>query len=104
MYSGIGVILAKSRGAEDELNTIVAGTTTGLLYKCTGNFELYFMEDIYFLHRVLFASFCINYLKLIFFSAGMQKCLRAGGIGLGISTIYCLYTSQDRVKQMLGID
>ena len=36
MYSGIGVIMAKSRGAEDELNTVVAGTTTGLLYKCSG--------------------------------------------------------------------
>ena len=44
MYSGIGVILAKSRGAEDELNTIVAGTTTGLLYKSSGNLELYFVE------------------------------------------------------------
>ena len=58
MYSGIGVILAKSRGAEDELNTIVAGTTTGLLYKCTGNFELYFMEDISFLWRVLVQIQC----------------------------------------------
>ena len=44
MYSGIGVILAKSRGAEDELNTIVAGTTTGLLYKSSGNLALYFVE------------------------------------------------------------
>ena len=39
MYSGIGVIMAKSRGAEDELNTVLAGTSTGLLYKCSGKIE-----------------------------------------------------------------
>ena len=47
MYSGIGVLLASGRGAEDELNTIVAGTTTGLLYKCSGNLGLYFIGSKY---------------------------------------------------------
>lgn len=34
-YSIFGIILEKARGCEDELNTIVAGTSTGLLYKST---------------------------------------------------------------------
>jgi len=33
MYSGFGVILSFLRGTDDELNTLVAATTTGLLYK-----------------------------------------------------------------------
>ena len=36
MYGGIGVILSKLRGAEDELNTLAAASATGLLYKSTG--------------------------------------------------------------------
>jgi len=36
MYSGFGVLMSKLRGAEDELNTVVAGTATGLLYKSSG--------------------------------------------------------------------
>lgn len=37
-YSIFGIILEKTRGCEDELNTIVAGTSTGLLYKSTSRF------------------------------------------------------------------
>ena len=37
MYSVFGVVLWWGRGVEDELNTVVAGTATGLLYKCSGN-------------------------------------------------------------------
>uniref|UniRef100_A0A023GFU3 Putative mitochondrial import inner membrane transloc n=1 Tax=Amblyomma triste TaxID=251400 RepID=A0A023GFU3_AMBTT len=33
MYSGFGVLLSFARGADDELNTLAAGTLTGLLYK-----------------------------------------------------------------------
>ena len=36
MYSVGGVLLAKVRGAEDELNTLAAATLTGLAYKSTG--------------------------------------------------------------------
>ena len=36
MYSLFGVLLSKTRGAEDELNTLVAGTATGVLFKSTG--------------------------------------------------------------------
>ncbi|XP_050526856.1 mitochondrial import inner membrane translocase subunit Tim23-like [Daktulosphaira vitifoliae] len=35
-YSICGIILEKTRGCEDEVNTIVAGTSTGMLYKSTG--------------------------------------------------------------------
>nr|QBH72748.1 hypothetical protein [Xibalbanus tulumensis] len=33
MYSGFGVILSWVRGIDDEINTLTAATTTGLLYK-----------------------------------------------------------------------
>ncbi|NP_001085062.1 mitochondrial import inner membrane translocase subunit Tim23 [Xenopus laevis] len=36
LYSAFGVIVEKTRGAEDDLNTIAAGTMTGMLYKSTG--------------------------------------------------------------------
>lgn len=36
LYSAFGVIIEKTRGAEDDLNTIAAGTMTGMLYKSTG--------------------------------------------------------------------
>ncbi len=36
MYSGFGVLLQWVRGEDDEINTLLAGTATGLLYKSTG--------------------------------------------------------------------
>lgn len=36
LYSAFGVIIEKTRGAEDDLNTVAAGTMTGMLYKCAG--------------------------------------------------------------------
>lgn len=36
MYSGFGVILQYARGEDDDVNTVLAGTATGLLYKSTG--------------------------------------------------------------------
>ncbi|XP_007897445.1 mitochondrial import inner membrane translocase subunit Tim23 [Callorhinchus milii] len=35
LYSAFGVVIEKVRGAEDDLNTMAAGTMTGLLYKST---------------------------------------------------------------------
>nr|BAG58220.1 unnamed protein product [Homo sapiens] len=37
LYSAFGVIIEKTRGAEDDLNTVAAGTMTGMLYKCTAS-------------------------------------------------------------------
>lgn len=71
MYSGFGVLLSYVRGADDELNTLAAGTFTGLLYKS---------------------------------SSGLRKCAVGGGVGLGLATLYCLYTSKDRLKQMLQMN
>lgn len=31
-------------------------------------------------------------------SAGMKHCLRGGAAGFGLATIYCLYTSRDRLR------
>ncbi|XP_072533775.1 mitochondrial import inner membrane translocase subunit Tim23 [Salminus brasiliensis] len=36
LYSVFGVIIEKARGAEDDLNTVAAGTMTGVLYKSPG--------------------------------------------------------------------
>ncbi|XP_059617602.1 mitochondrial import inner membrane translocase subunit Tim23 [Phlebotomus argentipes] len=35
MYSGFGVLLQWARGEDDEINTVLAGAGTGLLYKST---------------------------------------------------------------------
>lgn len=36
IYSAFGVILSWVRGTDDELNTVIAATATGCLYKSTG--------------------------------------------------------------------
>lgn len=36
MYSIFGVVLSWGRGVDDELNTVVSGTATGMLYKSSG--------------------------------------------------------------------
>lgn len=58
MYSAFGVLLQYVRGQDDDINTVAAGTATGLLYKST---------------------------------AGLRKCALGGGIGLGVSALYCLF-------------
>ncbi|XP_062851972.1 mitochondrial import inner membrane translocase subunit Tim23 [Trichomycterus rosablanca] len=40
LYSTFGVIIEKARGAEDDLNTVAAGTMTGLLYKSPGGLRV----------------------------------------------------------------
>lgn len=39
MYSAFGVLLQYMRGKDDETNTILAGTTTGLCYKSTAGLK-----------------------------------------------------------------
>lgn len=43
LYSAFGVIIEKARGAEDDLNTIAAGTLTGVLYKSPGRSYVYYI-------------------------------------------------------------
>ncbi|XP_074648560.1 mitochondrial import inner membrane translocase subunit Tim23-like [Tubulanus polymorphus] len=35
-------------------------------------------------------------------SAGWKKCARAGGIGFGLASAYCLFMSKDKVKDMMN--
>ncbi|GIY52317.1 mitochondrial import inner membrane translocase subunit Tim23 [Caerostris darwini] len=70
MYSGFGVIFSWLRGVDDEVNTIAAGTATGLLYKS---------------------------------SSGLRKCGMGGAVGLGLTSMYCLWTSKDRIKQIFHL-
>ncbi|KAH8357530.1 hypothetical protein KR084_006853, partial [Drosophila pseudotakahashii] len=58
LYSACGVLLQFVRGEDDHINTLIAGSSTGLLYKST---------------------------------AGLRRCAFGGAIGLGISSLYCLY-------------
>uniref|UniRef100_A0A0B6YPG2 Mitochondrial import inner membrane translocase subunit TIM23 n=1 Tax=Arion vulgaris TaxID=1028688 RepID=A0A0B6YPG2_9EUPU len=39
MYSVFGVVLSWSRGVDDELNTVTAGTATGMLYKSSAGWR-----------------------------------------------------------------
>jgi len=39
MYSLFGVVLSWGRGVDDEANTLIAGTSTGLLYKASGGWK-----------------------------------------------------------------
>lgn len=39
LYSVFGVAIEKARGAEDDLNTIAAGTLTGMMYKSTSGLK-----------------------------------------------------------------
>ncbi|XP_010896405.1 mitochondrial import inner membrane translocase subunit Tim23 [Esox lucius] len=39
LYSIFGVAIEKARGAEDDINTVAAGTLTGMLFKSTGGLK-----------------------------------------------------------------
>nr|XP_009305093.1 mitochondrial import inner membrane translocase subunit Tim23 isoform X1 [Danio rerio] len=39
LYSVFGVAIEKARGAEDDLNTVAAGTLTGMVFKSTGGLK-----------------------------------------------------------------
>lgn len=39
LYSAFGVAIEKARGAEDDLNTVAAGTLTGMLFKSAGGLK-----------------------------------------------------------------
>ena len=38
-----------------------------------------------------------------FFTAGLKRCLRGGLVGFGLGAAYCLYTSKDHLKRIVGI-
>lgn len=37
-------------------------------------------------------------------TAGLKKCLRGGAIGFGLAAVYCIYSSKDHVKRIVGIN
>lgn len=37
IYSAFGVFLSWARGTDDELNTVIAASATGAIYRSTGN-------------------------------------------------------------------
>ncbi|XP_026866196.2 mitochondrial import inner membrane translocase subunit Tim23 [Electrophorus electricus] len=39
LYSVFGVVIEKARGAEDDINTIAAGTLTGMMFKSAGGLK-----------------------------------------------------------------
>lgn len=41
LYSAFGVAIEKARGAEDDVNTVAAGTLTGMVFKAAGGSLLY---------------------------------------------------------------
>ncbi|XP_067876865.1 mitochondrial import inner membrane translocase subunit Tim23-like [Heterodontus francisci] len=59
LYSTFGVVIEKVRGAEDDLNTVAAGSLTGLLYKSTaglrgaarGGFAGFVLTGLYALYN-----------------------------------------------------
>ncbi|XKL62040.1 hypothetical protein PGB90_001873 [Kerria lacca] len=67
MYSAFGTILEKSRGVEDEVNTMVSATATGMIFRST---------------------------------CGLKKCAIGGGIGFALASLYCLWTSRDKLQNL----
>lgn len=87
MYSGFGVLLSWARGEDDEINTIIAGTATGLLYKSSGKF-------------LFLKLFLENRFHFYFFVAGLRKCAMGGGVGLALSGMYCIWVAAGSGKRM----
>ncbi|XP_017786307.1 PREDICTED: mitochondrial import inner membrane translocase subunit Tim23 isoform X2 [Nicrophorus vespilloides] len=67
IYSAFGVILSWARGTDDDVNTIVAATATGALYKST---------------------------------AGLRKCGVGAAAGLGLSCLYALWNSREKLAEL----
>ena len=65
IYSLTGATLGWARGVDDELNTVVSGGLTGLLYRST---------------------------------AGWKGALRGSLYGLGLSSLYVLLISRERLQ------
>ena len=68
IYSLVGTGISWGRGIDDELNTVVSGGLTGLLYRST---------------------------------TGWKGALRGSLYGLGITSLYVLVTSKERLQPYL---
>lgn len=47
LYSAFGVVIEKARGAEDDINTVAAGTLTGMVFKSAGGSLLCLYLPVY---------------------------------------------------------
>lgn len=36
-------------------------------------------------------------------TAGLKKCLRGGAVGFGLAAVYCVYSSKDNIKRIVGL-
>lgn len=63
LYSVFGVVIEKARGAEDDINTVAAGTLTGMLFKSASKcFCLWFISCFTFFFTVMIRLFFPDFL------------------------------------------
>ena len=44
-----------------------------------------------------------KYVYRFYLSAGLKRCMTGGAVGFGIAAVYCLVTSKDHIKRMIGL-
>ncbi|XP_077801414.1 mitochondrial import inner membrane translocase subunit Tim23 isoform X1 [Macaca mulatta] len=99
LYSAFGVIIEKTRGAEDDLNTVAAGTMTGMLYKCT---ETEFHHGAQASLKLLSSSDPPRLgLPSIGIRGGLRGIARGGLTGLTLTSLYALYNNWEHMKGSL---
>lgn len=79
MYSAFGVLFSWARGDDDEVNTVLAGGATGLLYKSSGKVLILFLRSPQIVYRISPVS------------AGLRRCMIGGGVGLAVTSLYVLW-------------
>lgn len=69
LYSAFGVAIEKARGAEDDINTVAAGTLTGMLFKSGGwCLFLFYASILYLALMYINVPLCVfNLLNISFY-------------------------------------
>lgn len=67
LYSAFGVVIEKARGAEDDINTVAAGTLTGMLFKSGGSMLMFLIVFLFKLYLFVHRSFILIILKMLCF-------------------------------------
>lgn len=71
LYSAFGVAIEKARGAEDDINTVAAGTLTGMVFKSAGGSLLYLYLPVKSKPSYVFDLLKLNTYFLEYYSANM---------------------------------
>lgn len=84
--------IEKARGAEDDINTVAAGTLTGMVFKSAGgclNFPVHAEPP----------HVCFLYSQLVptVSPGGLKGVARGGLVGLALSGAYALYNNWDHI-------